>query len=155
MNITKVLGNCRICLLICVSFLIGCGARGDRNDVKIDYIGRNLESVSNIGIGEYKISFHNNDDNKVYSFGYYNKRKEPDGAVALFYDNGNLNSIYHTIGGKRDGSSIYCNKEGDALSLDNFKNDMKHGLQYKKNDNGTYVISIYEMGELISIDTIQ
>lgn len=144
-----------ICPLMCVSLFTKCGTNNPNRDCKIEYNGNNIDKISNIGCGKYEINFHNNKENKIYSFGYYKNDSIPDGIIVLFYENGNLNNLFHTEDGKRKGSSIFCDKEGEVLSLDNFKNDLKDGLQYTKLDSITYVISFFDKGVLVSKDTLR
>ena len=154
MNLIKVLIGYAICLLICVSLFLRCVPNVQKQQTKINYTGKHIDKISNIGIDNYEINFNTDDSNRIRSFGYYKNDTIPNGLIALFYENGNLNNLFNTDNNKRIGSSIFCNKTGEVLSLNNFNNDLEDGFQYEKIGNRTCVISFYEKGILIKRDTI-
>ena len=154
MNLIKGLTSCVICLLICVSLFFGCVPIIHQGKVKIEYEGNYIDKITNIGIDNYRINFHPNSENKIYSFGYRKNDTIPNGLIALFYENGNLNTLFHTVKGIKSGSDIFSDKTGEVLSLNNFKDNLKNGFQYEKLNERSCVISFYEKGILIKQDTI-
>lgn len=154
MNLIKVLTSYGICLLICVSLFWACVPIIHRGKVKIEYDGNYVDKISNIGIDNYEISFNTNESNKIHAFGYFKNDTIANGLIALFYENGNLNTLFHTVNGIQSGSDIFSDKKGEVLSLNNFKDNKKSGFQYEKLTDKSCIISFYENGILIKQDTI-
>jgi|SRR5690606_24002956 len=154
MRLIKVLTNCVICPLICVNLFLGCVPNIHKRKINIEYEGNYVDKISNIGINNYEINFNTNKDNRIHSFGYFKNDSITDGLLALFYENGNLNTLYHSSNGKKYGSDIFSDKKGEVISLNNFKGNRKNGFQYEKLSEKTCVISFYEDNILIKQDTI-
>jgi len=154
MNLIKVLISYVICLIICVSLFWACVPTIHQGKVKIEYDGNYVDKITNIGIDNYEISFNTNESNKIHSFGYFRNDTIANGLIALFYENGNLNTLYHKVEGVKSGSDIFSDKTGEVLSLNNFKDNKKNGFQYEKLNDKSCIISFYENGIPIKQDTI-
>ncbi len=140
MNLIKGLISYVICLLICVSLFFGYVTATSQQKVKIEYQGNYVDKITNIGIDNYEINFNPNESNKIHSFGYFKNDSIADGLIALFYENGNLNTLYNSYKGKKFGSDLFSDKKGEVTSLNNYKDNKKDGFQYEKLNEVSCVI---------------
>lgn len=154
MSLIKVLSNYVTCLLICVKLFWACTPNVHQGKVKIKYDGNYIDKITNIGIDNYEINFNPNDSNRIHSFGYFKNDSIADGIVALFYEDGNLNTLYYATNGIKSGSDIFSDKKGEVISLSNFKDNEKNGFQYEKLSEKSCIVSFYEKGTLVKQDTI-